>query len=706
MRLYFLLALFFCGAQIQAIYSESHIAGADWSHSSGNFNGHRYTDNNQITPSNIHHLKQVWVYKSGHIHPNDTVQSSPIFTGTKIISSTSFGDVYALDPSSGQEIWRVNLGQSAGRRGITSYNSDTLKIFAPSSLGVTELDEESGNISHVYESGISLVAPIIHNNQVIIATLSDGIKSYDLFSKELLWHVDLKKNNVVPRIWSGFSFNSDLEMVYAVTGSSDGLTGLQRGIDDYSVSVIAVDINSGDMVWSFQHIQKDVWDLDLVGNPILFKFSHLDKEYDALVALTKTGDVLLLDAKNGTPIFKESFEYIPVPQSSLKGEILSKFQKRFLRPEPFSNTVLDPETDFSHLNQDNAKYVNAKLRNSRFGFFIPPSVDYDVVFYGLHGGAEWPGGAIDLSDLEEPKLIVPHNRDPWILRAFYDDKLYRLTYKIISRIQSLSKPSSGYETPWTAFQSPQVEMADKVFSYLPTTPNNTMYSQQCSSCHGSSRQGTYQTEGEGDKIFPPLVGLKFTDKWNSVTDSESLISLHNEFEIDLKIQDQDYQEMMDQFHRYDKKLKKFNLLGYSSSWQILLDKDGYPASKPPWGFISKINLNTGLPDWKIPFGSRVDDNGVLIAKGDINFGGVLVSKAGIIFATGTPDELIYAYDSNTGNKIWDYKLPHTGSAPPASFIYKGCQLIVTQASGGRFVGYQSIGDSLVAFKLESCTFGK
>ena len=59
MRLYFLLALFFCGAQIQAIYSESHIAGADWSHSSGNFKGHRYTDNNQITSSNIHHLKQV-----------------------------------------------------------------------------------------------------------------------------------------------------------------------------------------------------------------------------------------------------------------------------------------------------------------------------------------------------------------------------------------------------------------------------------------------------------------------------------------------------------------------------------------------------------------------------------------------------------------------------------------------------------------------
>ena len=63
MRLYFLLALFFCGAQIQVIYSESNIADTDWSHSSGNFNGHRYTDNNQITPSNINDLQEVWVYK-------------------------------------------------------------------------------------------------------------------------------------------------------------------------------------------------------------------------------------------------------------------------------------------------------------------------------------------------------------------------------------------------------------------------------------------------------------------------------------------------------------------------------------------------------------------------------------------------------------------------------------------------------------------
>ena len=32
-----------------------------------------------------------------------------------------------------------------------------------------------------------------------------------------------------------------------------------------------------------------------------------------------------------------------------------------------------------------------KLRHAKSGFYIPTSVNHDVVLYGLHGGAEWPG---------------------------------------------------------------------------------------------------------------------------------------------------------------------------------------------------------------------------------------------------------------------------------------------------------------------------
>ncbi len=684
--------------------SESALSKSnDWFHSSGNFQAHRHTINSQINQSNIQQLDQLWIYRSGHINKDDTVQSTPIFTGDKIISSTSLGDIYALNPIDGTEIWRSNLGQPAARRGLTFYDGGFKKIFAPTSQGIAEINENTGMVEHIYTSGISLLAPIIQNNQLIIATLSNGIKSFDIETKNLLWEVNLTKNNVSPRIWSGFSFNDELGIVYAVTGSSDGLTGFNRKLDDNSVSVIAVNVNTGNLIWTFQHVQHDVWDLDLVGNPMSLKLKVSNQDYDAVVSLTKTGDILVLNAKSGEPIFENSFQKVPVIQSSLKGEALSEVQKLFTKPEPFSNIIVDPDSDFDHLDKENLNFMNTKLRNAKYGFFVPPSINYDVVMYGLHGGAEWPGGSIDFSG-SNPALIVPFNRDPWILRVYYDDKIYRYIYKIISKINSFKNPSPEYQTPWTAFQSPEVETVEKIFSMLPITPKDDLYIEQCSSCHGRSRQGTYQAESEGDIIYPPLVGLKFTDKWKAVSNTKLLNNIHTQFNIDLDIDEIDYQNMMDRYHDYDQKLKKYNLLGYSSMWQILLDQDGYPATKPPWGFISKINLVKGQIDWKIPFGSREDNEGFIVAKGDKNFGGVLSTKTKIIFATGTPAKFLFAFDTDTGQEIWKHELPFSGSAPPASFLYKGCQMILTQATGGRFIGYESTGDALVAFKLKSCNF--
>ncbi len=105
----------------------------------------------------------------------------------------------------------------------------------------------------------------------------------------------------------------------------------------------------------------------------------------------------------------------------------------------------------------------------------------------------------------------------------------------------------------------------------------------------------------------------------TVSDTERLNYVHKQFDIDLDINEIDYQYMMDSYHDYDQRLKKYNMLGYSSMWQILLDKDGYPATKPPWGFISKISLAQGQVDWKIHFGSRENISGLTVAKGDKNF---------------------------------------------------------------------------------------
>ena len=161
--------------------------------------------------------------------------------------------------------------------------------------------------------------------------------------------------------------------------------------------------------------------------------------------------------------------------------------------------------------------------------------------------------------------------------------------------------------------------------------------------------------------------------------------------------------MLEKFKKYDERLKKFNMLGYASFWQLLLDKDGYPATKPPWGLIAKTNLITGKTLWRKTFGQRFDEEGILIAEGDKNFGGVMSTNSGIIFATGTPDKNVYAFNAKSGEEIWSHELPYAGSAPPMSYKFNGCQYIVIQASGGKYVGYhKEKGDALVSFALNEC----
>ena len=162
------------------------------------------------------------------------------------------------------------------------------------------------------------------------------------------------------------------------------------------------------------------------------------------------------------------------------------------------------------------------------------------------------------------------------------------------------------------------------------------------------------------------------------------------------------EEIRDYFASLDKFLNRWNFLTIRGKWQLLLDQDNLPAVSAPWGELTAINLTTGKINWKKPFGQRKISDEKEIVKGDISFGGVLVTAGGLIFATGTPDEMIRAFNSKTGEELWSYKLPAAGSAPPMTYFSNGCQYVVVNATGGRFVGYGTRSDATVAFKLTKC----
>jgi quinoprotein glucose dehydrogenase len=143
-------------------------------------------------------------------------------------------------------------------------------------------------------------------------------------------------------------------------------------------------------------------------------------------------------------------------------------------------------------------------------------------------------------------------------------------------------------------------------------------------------------------------------------------------------------------------MAKYQFTGYRK----FLDPDGYPAIVPPWGTLNAIDLNTGKYLWKVPLGEYPE----LAAKGmkntgSENYGGPVVTAGGIVIIAGTIyDRKIRAFDSSSGQLLWEAELPFAGNATPATYMVDGKQYVVIAASGARDLkGPQ--GGAYVAFAL-------
>ena len=145
---------------------------------------------------------------------------------------------------------------------------------------------------------------------------------------------------------------------------------------------------------------------------------------------------------------------------------------------------------------------------------------------------------------------------------------------------------------------------------------------------------------------------------------------------------------------------------YVSHHNILKDQNGYPGSKPPWGTLTSLNLNTGKIIWQVPFGEYSELSKKGIPKtGTLNMGGATATSGNLIFATGTTDKKIRAFNSNDGTEVWSYNLPFIGSSPPTTFLIDNEQYILVVATGSisanrTFPNKYEFGNYLYSFKLK------
>jgi quinoprotein glucose dehydrogenase len=132
----------------------------------------------------------------------------------------------------------------------------------------------------------------------------------------------------------------------------------------------------------------------------------------------------------------------------------------------------------------------------------------------------------------------------------------------------------------------------------------------------------------------------------------------------------------------------------------LLSPLGLPCNKPPWGKLAAVDLETGKMAWEVTLGNtrKLAPMGLALPYGTPNFGGPVVTDGGVLFIAATMDNLLRAFDPETGKALWAGDLPNSGFATPMTYAVGGKQYVVVVAGGHPVMGSE-VGESVVAFAL-------
>ena len=268
--------------------------------------------------------------------------------------------VISLDMTTGEIIWDINVVDNLiNTVSINNFNARDLNH--PSSA------------SRETRVGISM-APIVYENKVIIGITGVGygihvegenkthldavtrksgfLAAYDISSGEQIWQFNtipnegwegkftnytqdgvvlnrdiyLEKENLSKypnaaklgggSIWTTPAIDQQTNTLFFGTGNpSPQLSGETRPGDNlYTVSLVAVDVNTGKLKWHYQQVPHDVWGYDVASPPVLFYTLHDDKIIPAVGQAGKTGWFYIHNRDTGELILKsDAF----VPQSNL-----------------------------------------------------------------------------------------------------------------------------------------------------------------------------------------------------------------------------------------------------------------------------------------------------------------------------------------------------------------------------------------------------
>lgn len=653
----------------------------NWSRSHGDNGSARFSALTQINKSNVTQLKEAWVYHSGDGKGN--IQCNPVIVDGVMYVPTVGQHVAAVDATNGKEIWRFKPEGRPAYRGLIYWagrNGSSARLFFNAGKNLYALDPKTGTPVKGFGTdgrselpgkaqgafGAATAGPAIFENIIVVPGFEKDVWAFDTVSGKHLWtfHTvpvegefgydtwDRTQNNAA-NCWGGMALDEVRGIAYIATGSpKPNFMGMQhRGENLFANCVIALDARTGKRLWHFQEIHHDIWDLDIPSPPVLTTITRDGKRVDVVASVTKIGNTILLDRVTGKPVFPVRERRAPT--SKLPGEITAPYQPYYELPEPFTKQEFKAD-DVTTRSEEAADFVRERIKSLQFGWFQPLSDRKVTAFFGVHGGAEWTGAATDPT---KGRLYVSASELPWLMSLIVNDE---------PPFDAKAKPTHGEE----------------------------IFRLACAQCHGNDRMGI--------GVAPPLRGLRHRMK------DDEVLALWKTgrglMPAAPPMSDEDQKALLDFLFLRDRPIPttiaKTERPSYvQAGWNRFLDQEGYPASKPPWGTLNCLDLNSGKLLWKVPLGEYDELTKQGVPKtGTENFGGAIATAGGLVFCGGTRDEKFRAFDADTGAELWSVKLPFGGNVPPATYEANGKQYVVIPATGGGKLGGQQ-GDTYIAFAL-------
>jgi len=305
-----------------------HPPAGDWLIFGRNYQRHSYSPLNQITRENVKNLQLKWAWAMNDSGAN---QTTPLVHNGVIYLASPSNIVQALDGKTGDLIWETRVGpdQAPGYGGIRSIAIAEDKVFLPTSdAHMVALNARNGQIlwdtpasdkPHPSTSGAIVIGDKVLMGLTGCARF-DGegcyISAFDIHTGQRAWRFytipregqpgsetwgNLPMNNRAgTETWLAGSYDPELNITYWGVAQSKPWNFLSRKLTPfdktlYANSTVALNPDTGKLVWYFQHAPGESFDLDEVFERVLVDIGDRKLSFSA----GKAGILWKLDRRTG-----------------------------------------------------------------------------------------------------------------------------------------------------------------------------------------------------------------------------------------------------------------------------------------------------------------------------------------------------------------------------------------------------------------------